>query len=175
MIRTTTLAILLALSFLCRSVASELSGAGIKPSALIPVKMGIPVFNGGYMPYLIARDRGFYQEEGLRVEFILMNTSVALAATVSGSIEFNGVPGTTIAAAMQGAPVKLVLTLSRTPKFWIFAAPEIRSMADLTGQTLGVGTRGGAPHIYTLLILDKLGLTGKVNVLPMAGRLPVRS
>jgi NitT/TauT family transport system substrate-binding protein len=168
MIKTTTFAILLALSLFRPSVASELPGARIKPT-LIPVRMGIPLFSASYMPYLLAKDRGFYQEEGITVEFILMNTSVAMAATISGSIEFNGVPGTTIGAAMQGAPVKLVLTLSRTPKYWIFAAPEIRSVAELSGQTLGVGTRGSAPHIYTLLILDKLGLTGKVNVLPMAG------
>ena len=169
MITTTALWILFALFWFGRSVAGEIVGPDIKPSPLIPIKMGIPVFNGGYMPYLLASDRGFYQEEGLRVEFILMNSSVAMAATISGSIEFNGVPGTTIGAAMQGAPVKLVLTLSRTPKYWIFTAPEIRSMAELAGHTMGVGTRGGAAHIYTLLILDKLGLTGKVNVLPMAG------
>jgi len=168
-IKATSVAIFLAFSLLFTTAWGQSSGPGIKHSALIPVRMGIPVFGVNFIPYLLARDRGFYQEEGLSVEIIVMRTATALAATVSGAVEFNGVAGSTIAAAMQGVPVKLVLALSKTPKYWMFSVPEIRSMAELAGHTVAVGTRGGAPHIHTLLILDKLGLIDKVDVLPMAG------
>lgn len=169
-IKTTSVVILLALSLLISVAWAQPPGSGSTGSRLIPVRMGIPVFGVSFIPYLLARDRGFYQEEGLGVQIIVMKTATALAATVSGAVEFNGVAGTTIAAAMQGVPVKLVLALSRTPKYWLFSAPEIRSMAELAGHTVAVGTRGGAPHIHTLLILDKFGLTDKVGVVPMAGR-----
>jgi len=168
-IKAVCAAIFLAFSLLFTAAWSQSSGPGIKRSELIPVRMGIPVFGVNFIPYLLARDSGFYEEEGLSVEIIVMRTATALAATVSGAVEFNGVAGSTIAAAMQGVPVKLVLALSRTPKYWMFSVPEIGSMAELTGHTVAVGTRGSAPHIHTLLILEKLGLADKVDVLPMAG------
>lgn len=138
-----------------------------KASSLIPAKMGIPVFGTNLMPYFIAKEKGFYSEEGLRVEFVLMPQSAAMGATVSGELEFNGFASSSIAAAMQGMPIKVVLVLSRKPKYWIFSRPEIRSMADLAGHTLAVGSRGGSQHVQTLFLLNKFGLTGKVFVMPM--------
>jgi ABC-type nitrate/sulfonate/bicarbonate transport system substrate-binding protein len=121
------------------------------------------------MPYCIAREKGFYADEGLKVDFILMQQSAAMAATVSGEIEFNGFSSSSIAAAMQGMPIKVVLVLSKKPKYWIFSRPEIRSMSGLVGRTLAVGNRGGSQHIQTLLLLNKFGLNNKVLVMPMLG------
>jgi ABC-type nitrate/sulfonate/bicarbonate transport system substrate-binding protein len=140
-----------------------------KPASLTPVKMGIPVFGVNFIPFILARDQGIYQEEGLKVDFIVMSATAAMAATVSEAIEFNGFAGTTLGAAMQGAPMRLVLALSRKPKYWIFSVPEVKSVTELAGKTLAVGTRGSGVHVYTLFILEKLGLAGKVQVLPMAG------
>lgn len=130
--------------------------------------MGIPVIGINLMPYFIAKEKGFYSEEGLSVDFVLMPQSTALAGTVSGELEFNGFPSSSVAAAMQGMPIKVVLVLSRKPKYWIFSRPEIRSILHLAGRTLAVGSRGGSQHVLTLLLLNKFGLTGKVFVMPMA-------
>jgi NitT/TauT family transport system substrate-binding protein len=139
-----------------------------KASFVTAVKMGVPVFGVSLAPYFIAKEKGFYAEEGLKVDFILMPGSVAVTATISGEIEFNNAVGSSIGASMQGLPIKAVLTLSRKPKYWIFSKPDIRSMADMAGRTLAVGTRGGDQHVQTLLLLEKFGFTGKVNVIPMA-------
>ncbi len=140
-----------------------------KASVVIPVKMGVPVFGVSLAPYFIAKEKGLYAEAGLKVDFILMRGSVAAAATVAGEIEFNNAVGSSIGASMQGLPIKAVLTLSRKPKYWIFSKPDIQSMANMAGRTLAVGTRGGDQHVQTLLLLEKFGFTGKVNVMPMAG------
>jgi NitT/TauT family transport system substrate-binding protein len=151
------------------SSAQSLTGNGKPAPSLIAVKLGIPVFGVNYMPFVVAKEKGFYRQEGLDVDFIIMSASAAMAATVSGAIEFNGYPGTTVGAAMQGGPVKLVLSLARKPKYWMFSLPEIHSVAELVGRTIGVSTRGSGAHVYTLFILEKLGLAGKVQVLPMTG------
>jgi ABC-type nitrate/sulfonate/bicarbonate transport system substrate-binding protein len=144
--------------------------ASPKPKSLsTTVKVGIPVFGTNSVPYFIAKEKGFYEEQGLRVDFILMQASATVAATASGDIDFTSAIGSSLGAALQGVPLKVVLTVSRKPKYWIFAKPDIQSMADLAGRTLASGTRGGDQYIETLFILEKFGLTGKVNVLPMAG------
>jgi len=111
--------------------------------------------------------KGLFPQGRSAVRFIVTSSAAALAATHSGAVEFTGFAGSAIGAAMQGLPVKVVLALSKKPKYWIFSEPEIRSLAELSGSTLAVGVRGGGPHIYALIILDKFGLTGKVQVLPL--------
>ena len=133
------------------------------------VKVGIPVFGANSMPLFIAKEKGFYEEQGLKVEFILIQASVSAVATTSGQIDFTGAVGSSLGAALQGVPIKVVLILSGKPKYWIFSRPEIQSMAGLIGRTLATGTRGGDQYVETLLLLEKFGLIGKVNVLPMAG------
>lgn len=169
LMKTSAIALLLVLIFSPFSLAQSLSDDGKPAPSLTSVKLGIPVFGVNYMPFVVARERGFYQQEGLNVDFVIMSASAAMAATVSGAIEFNGYAGTTIGAAMQGAPIKLVLALARKPKYWMFSLPEIHSIAELVGRTIAVGTVGGGTHVYTVFILDKLGLAGKVHVLPMTG------
>ena len=131
--------------------------------------MAVANYGINSMPYAIAREKGYYREEGLHLDFIVTNSAAAMAATHTGSVEFTGFAGSALGAVMQGLPLKIVLTLSKKPKYWIFSKPEIRSLGELSGSTLTVGVRGGGPHIYALLILDKLGLSGKIQVLPLSG------
>lgn len=138
-------------------------------AAPIPVKMGLPAFTSNSILYFIASEKGFYREEGLQVEMVLIPAALNVAATVSGEIEFNGAASTSIGAAMQGAPLKVVLVLSRKPKFWIFSKPEIQKLADLAGRTLASGSRGGDQYNQTLHLLERFGLAGKVRILIMPG------
>ena len=40
------------------------------------------------LPFFVARDRGFFREEGLEVEIILMRSNLTLQAMVARSIDF---------------------------------------------------------------------------------------
>lgn len=162
-------AILATISLVLPFASAEPGPESAKPPSLTPVRLAIPSFGINSMPYVIAKEKGFFQEEGVHADFIVMSSATAIVATVSGGVDFNILAGSTIGAAMQGVPVKVVLTLSKKPKFWIFSIPEIRSMAELAGRTLAVGTRGGNTHIYTHIVLEKFGLTSKIQVLPLAG------
>ena len=110
--------------------------------------MAVANFGINSMPYAVAREKGYFLKKGLQLDFIVTSSAAALAASHSGAVEFNGFAGRAIGAAMQGLPVKVVLALSKKPKYWIFSEPEIRSLAELSGSTLAVGVRGGGPHIY---------------------------
>ena len=141
---------------------------GTTPTPVM-IKMAVANYGINSMPYAVAREKGYFLEEGLQLDFIVTSAAAAMAATHSGAVEFTGFAGSAIGAAMQGLPLKVILALSKKPKYWIFSKPEIRSLAELSGSTIAVGVRGGGPHIYALIILDKFGLAGKVQVLPLSG------
>ena len=62
------------------------------------------------MPAIVARDLGFYRQEGCETEIIVMRASLSVQALVAGSVDFTGTPGATVAAAVQGIKVSVVMT-----------------------------------------------------------------
>jgi len=46
------------------------------------------------IPYIIARDRGFFREEGLEPEFIFMKAGQNVQALLAGGIDFGTATGT---------------------------------------------------------------------------------
>ena len=64
------------------------------------------------MPFIIARDRGFFREEGLEPEFIFMKAIQTVQAMLAGGVDFGTATGTAISAAVNGADVRVVFALS---------------------------------------------------------------
>src|SRR5262249_32819343 len=60
------------------------------------------------MPYYVARDRGFFREEGLEVEIVLVRSSLSVQALLGGSIDFATATGTAVSAAVSGADVRVI-------------------------------------------------------------------
>ena len=77
------------------------------------VRIGFPDMAAQFVPVPLAQKRGFFQEEGLQAEFIRMNPSTAVAALVSGELDYYTVIGTGVAGAIRGVPIKAVAANSR--------------------------------------------------------------
>lgn len=116
------------------------------------------------IPFKIAQVKGFYREEGLNVEVILIRGAVGLQALLGGSVDYTSASGSTIAAAVRGLPVKLVFVSSAKPQFDLVAQPQIRSVPDLKGKLVGISSRGGSIDLLTQMILQKNGLTPNKDV-----------
>jgi NitT/TauT family transport system substrate-binding protein len=61
------------------------------------------------LPFKMAQVKGLWREEGLDVEMILIRGAVGIQALLAGSVDFTSASGSTIAAAVRGLPVKVVL------------------------------------------------------------------
>src|SRR2546429_1848629 len=61
------------------------------------------------MQFRIAQMKGFYREEGLDLETVLIRGSVGMQALIGGSVDYASAAGSIIAAGVRGAPVRLVL------------------------------------------------------------------
>src|SRR5258708_19122171 len=61
------------------------------------------------MQFRIAQMKGFYREEGLDLETVLIRGSVGMQALIGGSVDYASAAGSIIAAGGRGAPVRLGL------------------------------------------------------------------
>ena len=94
------------------------------------VRFSVSAASIAEVPFRIANIKGFYRDEGLDVEVILIRGAVGMQALLGGSVDYTSASGSTIAAAVRGIPVKLVFIASAKPQFDLMAQPSIRSIAD---------------------------------------------
>lgn len=116
------------------------------------------------LQFRIAQMKGFYREEGLDLETLLIRGSVGMQALIGGSVDFSSAAGSIIAAGVRGMPVKLVLIVNSKPQFDLVGQPDLKSVHQLKGKLVGISSRGGAVDLLTQLILTKHGLTPNKDV-----------
>ena len=108
-----------------------------------------------------ARDRRFFEKEGLDVKIIVVQTSAALAALVTGNVDYTTLSTSAIEAALRGMPVRLVAVTSQQPVWGLVVRKEIAKVTDLKGKKLAVSSYGGASYAAVLYILKHYGLNPK--------------
>jgi NitT/TauT family transport system substrate-binding protein len=122
------------------------------------VRIGFPDRAAQFVPLPLGEQRGFFREEGLQGEFIRIAPTVAIAALVSGEIDYYTSIGSGVAATVRGLPVKVVACyLPRTP-IAIIARPEFKSVRELRGKTIGVNTYGSPIEVIGRLIVKHFGM-----------------
>lgn len=122
------------------------------------VRLSAPTVAITELPFKIAQLQGFYREQGLDVEIIVIRGALGVTALVAGSVDYSTASGSIIVAAARGIGVKLVHLISSKPAFDLVAEPRIRSIAQLRGKTLGISSRGGSVDLLTRLMLEKNSL-----------------
>ena len=113
-----------------------------------PQKISISMSSTG-MPsiqLLIAREKGFFREEGFDPQLIRMSANAAIAAGVAGELDALGSVGSAVRGIMRGVPLRVVSVDLRRPIFWLVSRGEFRAAKDLKGKTLGIATINGSQH-----------------------------
>ena len=130
------------------------------PAQTPPRKVVISYSSGGItsIDLFIAREKGFFSEEGLDPQLVQMRASIAITAGISGDVDALGSIGSAIRGIQRGAPLRVVAVTLRRPLFWLIARPEYRSIKDLKGKVLGVVTIGGSQHTMAKRMLTLGGL-----------------
>lgn len=134
------------------------------PAQFKKVRFSVSAISIAEILFKIAQVKGFYREEGLNVEVILIRGAVGMQALLGGSVDYTSASGSTIAAAVRGLPIKLVFITSAKPQFDLVSPPQIRSVQDLKGKLVGISSRGGSIDLLTQIILQKNGLTPNKDV-----------
>jgi NitT/TauT family transport system substrate-binding protein len=141
-------------------IAFLLGLGGASASAqLKKVRLSVTSIAVTELQFRIALLKGFYRDEGLDVEIVLIRGALGIQALLGGSVDYTSAAGSVIAAAARGLPVRLILVVNSTPQFDLVGQPDIKSISQLKGKIVGISSRGGAVDILTQTILSQHGVT----------------
>ena len=133
------------------------------------VHLAVPgISPGAAGPFTVAREMGYYREEGLQVEMVVMPAAVSSQALIGGNVEFISAGGAVLPPALRGAPVRFLFTAFNRPMYWLYAKPELRTLKSLKGKKVGVSSIGSGPDSLLRQMLKDNGLDGGRDVTIMA-------
>jgi NitT/TauT family transport system substrate-binding protein len=125
---------------------------------LTRIRIGLAARSTTSMPFFVARERGFFREEGLEAELIVMQAIQTIQATLGRSLHFASATGSAVSAAVRGAEIKVVLAVTDRPSFDLIVQPNITSVQQLRGKKIGTGGVGSLAEILARRILIVNGL-----------------
>ncbi|MFZ9666448.1 MAG: ABC transporter substrate-binding protein [Limnohabitans sp.] len=132
---------------------------------LLPAPGNLPAFG----PWMIAQAKGYYEQEGLKVNFVTGRGGVDVAKQVgAGNAVIGGALGDTpIIARAQGIPVKAVAVMGAGSLMQLVTHKDerIESPRELKGKTVTVLAYTDTTYYALLGMLSKVGLTkNDVNI-----------
>ena len=114
------------------------------------------------LPLVAAREWKLFQEQGLDVEVILMRSAAAVAALVSGDLDYqSGIGPASISATLSGVDFRALWSSTNRITYWLMAKPEYKNVNDLRRKKIGVSGLGGTSHVALSLALEKRGIGAK--------------
>lgn len=127
------------------------------------IKVGVSAFSPSYASIFIASQFGFYAEERLAVEIILIPGLTGTRALLGGSVDFGSASNPN--AAVQGAKLKMLMVMNDKPTSMVFSQPGIKAVGELRGKKLGGSTVGSLDYGWVKELLSKYGLTLERDVI----------
>jgi NitT/TauT family transport system substrate-binding protein len=117
-------------------------------------------------PFWVMNDAGFLKQEGLDMELVYIASSPTVArATLAGDIVLSGANSQVIVdAGLNGADLVAMGAITNVVAFYVMAAPEIKTVADLKGKLVGVTRFGASTDFGMRMLLSKYGLEAAKDV-----------
>ena len=132
------------------------------------VNVAVPSFSMSLIAFMAAKERGYYRQEGLDVNFVLMPAAIASRALIAGNVDFATVGGSALTASLGGAPLRLLFSSFNRSLFWLYSRPDISEVKDLKGKKVGVSSIGSGPDSMLRDLLRTHGLQGGKDVAILA-------
>lgn len=125
------------------------------------IRTAIPQANLNYLSIHVADAKGFFQEEGLENETVVISGPLSIAALLSGDVDFSGAGGSGMRAALKGAPVKGIMFQADKVTFYLVADPSIKSAADLKGKRIAIGSPGDTQDRIMTMFAERGGVSSR--------------
>jgi ABC-type nitrate/sulfonate/bicarbonate transport system substrate-binding protein len=125
------------------------------------VRTVIPRATLNYLSIPVAEVKGFFRDQGLENQSIVIPGATAIAALVSGDVDYSGAGGTGMRAALRGAPIKAIMFQTEKVTWYLLAAPDIQKISDLKGKRIAVGTIGDTQDALITMLVEREGVSGR--------------
>jgi ABC-type nitrate/sulfonate/bicarbonate transport system substrate-binding protein len=116
-----------------------------------------------------ARDRKFFEAEGIDVKIVIVKTEAALAALTLGDLDYSTLSTSSIEGTLKGLPLRLIAVTNRQPLLGLLVRKGINSVAELRGKKISISSFGGAIYGAAVYLLKNNGLRPKEDVIILAG------
>jgi ABC-type nitrate/sulfonate/bicarbonate transport system substrate-binding protein len=151
-------------------VLLSLSLAGNAAAEL--VRTAIPRATINYLSLPVAEVKGYFRDQGLENQTIVIPGVNAIAAIVSGDVDYSGAGGSGMRAALRGAPIKAIMFQTEKVTWYLLAAADIQKISDLKGKRVAIGTVGDTQDALITILVEREGVSGR-DIIRVA--LPSRS
>ncbi len=130
------------------------------------VTVALPVIAQSQAPYLIAREKGYYQDEGIEADLQVVAPNVGVQGAVAGSYAFTGAGGQAAIARLSGAPLRVIFNQNNSVTWWLVATQRsgVQTVENLKGKTIGIEGPGTLSATFTRAVLRKHGLNPDTDV-----------
>ena len=120
---------------------------------LVPVNVSIGSPVVALAPYVIAKENGYFRQEGILSQFILMQSAVASKAIITKDVQFNTLGSPTINSAIAGLPIRGIFANGNRTNMYLLGSKDINSLDDLKGKRIGIGGFGDLGQVGTIRFL----------------------
>ncbi len=140
----------------------------VNSAAAEKIRTAVPRASLNYLSIYVAEAKGFFRDEGLENETIVIGGPAAIAALVSGNVDFSGAGGSGLRAAAKGAELKAILYQTEKVTWYFVVHPSIKQITDLKGKKVGVGLIGDSEDRFSTMFVERGGLSAKdITRIPM--------
>jgi NitT/TauT family transport system substrate-binding protein len=119
------------------------------------------------LPFRIAQVKGYFKEQGLAIEPILIRGGpAAIAALASGDVDFASIGGAQapIRSRARGLDVYIIGSISNRVNYTMIGARDVRTVEDLKGKIIGVTGAGAFSDFVVRVYLKNNGLDADKDV-----------
>ncbi|HZR98852.1 MAG TPA: ABC transporter substrate-binding protein [Chloroflexota bacterium] len=140
--------------------------AATAPPAPVALRLGLNTPTANIAPVWVAKEAGFFAKYGIDAELTpIPGGERVVSALLSGEVPLTILAGTgLVAARLGGADLAFYGSLANRLRYWLYARPEIGTVADLRGRRVAVTSRGGIVRRAADLTLERNGLDPERDV-----------
>ena len=131
--------------------------AQAKPK-LRPLRIALPSNTIAATHFYVGKSLGIFESHGFDPQILVLEPRAALAALLTGDLDFYTATGTTTRAALRNVPVRVIMVGLNRPDHVLVASKEITSIEQLRGKVLGGYTAQATVNTVLIELLRKRGL-----------------
>src|SRR4026207_754654 len=98
------------------------------------VNVAVPTLSMVVIAFTAAKEKGYYQDEGLDVNLVQMRDTLGISALIGGNADLASMSGAGLTAILGGMPLRFAYSSFFRPMFWLYAKPEFPDVKSLRGK-----------------------------------------
>ena len=97
-----------------------------------------------------------------------MNPNVSITALSTGDVDYCQLFGAVVGGAIAGLPVRIVAGFLDNWPMTLIAQPELKTLKELKGKTLGISSFGATPDVAARMMIKQAGIDPEKDIKVLA-------